>query len=131
MKQLCAVGAVLAAALLSGCVVAPIPSAGPYYGEPVAVAPPPLQVEYPGPSPVAGYVWIGGYWNWYGGRHVWVPGRWDAPRRGLRLFDLAVSYIRGNIIEEMAHIVPQNGNCIFTALDGFYLLFRLSTLHFH
>ena len=49
----------------------------------------------------------------------------------LRLFDLAVSYIRGNIIEEVAHIVPQNGNCIFTALDGFYLLFRLSTLHFH
>ena len=73
---------ILAVALLSGCVVAPIPSAGPYYGEPVVVAPPPPRVEYPGPPPVAGYVWIGGYWNWYGGRHAWVPGRWDAPRRG-------------------------------------------------
>ncbi len=81
MKQLCAVGAVLAAALLSGCVVAPYPSADPYYGEPVMVAPP-LGVAYPGPPPVAGQVWIGGYWNWYGSRRVWVPGRWDAPHRG-------------------------------------------------
>lgn len=67
---------------LSACVVAPAPVAGPYYGEPVVVAPPPPRVEYVGPPPVAGYIWINGYWNWSGGRHVWVPGRWEAPRPG-------------------------------------------------
>jgi hypothetical protein len=32
--------------------------------EPVLVA--------PGP----GYIWIGGYWSWTGGRHVWSRGHW-------------------------------------------------------
>ena len=41
---------ILAVALLSGCVVAPIPSAGPYYGEPVAAAQP---VAQPVAPPVA------------------------------------------------------------------------------
>ena len=66
-----------AALLLGGCVVAPVPASGPYYGEPVVVAPP--RVEYPGPPPAVGYVWIGGDWNWYQGRRVWSPGRWEAP----------------------------------------------------
>jgi hypothetical protein len=67
---------------LTGCVVAPV---GPYYGEPaIAVAPPPPQQEFYGPPPVVGYVWIGGFWNWVGGRHVWVQGHWDAPRPGYR-----------------------------------------------
>jgi hypothetical protein len=71
----------LAALGMTGCVVAPV---GPYYGgEPVVtVAPPPLQAEYVGPPPVVGYIWIGGFWNWVGGRHVWVQGHWDAPRPG-------------------------------------------------
>jgi hypothetical protein len=69
----------LGAALLSGCVVAPV---GPYPGEVVAVAPPAPQVEVYGPAPAVGYVWIGGFWRWYGGRHVWVGGHWEAPRPG-------------------------------------------------
>ena len=64
--------------LMSGCVVAPYPASDPYYVEPVVVVPPP-RVEYPGPPPTVGYVWIGGNWNWYQGRHVWAPGRWDPP----------------------------------------------------
>jgi hypothetical protein len=68
--------------LLAGCVVAPVPVGGPYYGEPVMVAPPSPRVEYVGPPPVAGYLWIGGYWNWVGRRHEWVPGYWSAPRPG-------------------------------------------------
>ena len=68
--------------LLGGCVVAPVPGGSPYYGEPVVMAPPAPRVEYVGAPPVAGYVWIGGFWNWLGGRHVWVPGRWEAPRHG-------------------------------------------------
>jgi hypothetical protein len=70
-----------ATALLIGCVIAPVP-AGPYYGEPVVAAPPPPRVEYVGPPPIAGHVWIGGYWNWVGRRHEWVPGYWSAPRPG-------------------------------------------------
>jgi hypothetical protein len=63
-----------------GCVVVP---ARPYYGgEVVEVAPPAPQVEYVGPPPVVGYLWLGGYWAWRGGRHEWVPGHWEAPRAG-------------------------------------------------
>ena len=64
--------------LMSGCVVAPYPASDPYYVEPVVVVPPP-RVEYPGPPPTVGYVWIGGNWNWYQGRHVWAPERWEPP----------------------------------------------------
>ena len=75
------VGALLVAgALLGGCVVAPAP--GYYYGGVVTVAPPEPQVEVYGAPPYAGAVWIGGYWNWVGGRHVWVGGHWDHGRPG-------------------------------------------------
>lgn len=70
------------ALLLGGCIVAPAPVGRPVYREPVIVAPPPLRAEYPGPAPAVGYVWIGGYWNWIGGRHEWAPGHWEAPRPG-------------------------------------------------
>jgi YXWGXW repeat-containing protein len=80
------------ALMLGGCIVAPAPR--PYYVAPapvyvapapveyVQVAPPPPQYEVIGAPPVVGYVWLGGYWNWVGGRHVWVAGHWDAPRAG-------------------------------------------------
>src|SRR4029077_6672436 len=59
--------ACLACAALAGCVVAP---ARPYYGsEVVAVAPPPPREEFIGVAPAPGYIWIGGYWGWTGGRH--------------------------------------------------------------
>jgi len=45
--------------------------------------PPPLRVEVKPARPHPDHVWVGGYWNWQGGRHVWVAGRWTAPvRRG-------------------------------------------------
>ena len=71
-------GAASLCVALVGCVVAP---AQPYYATegPVYVAPPAPYVEYIGPPPVVGQVWIGGYWNWVGSRHVWVGGHWDAP----------------------------------------------------
>ncbi|HMK84526.1 MAG TPA: hypothetical protein VK437_01095 [Steroidobacteraceae bacterium] len=71
--------ALLAAALLGGCVVAPAPG---YYGPVVAVAPPAPQVEVVGVAPTPGFVWFGGYWNWVGGRHVWVAGHWGPGRPG-------------------------------------------------
>lgn len=76
-----------AALLTSGCVVAPYGygyGGGAYQngGEVVNVAPPAPQYEAVGVPPVVGNIWIGGYWNWAGGRHVWVPGYWSAPRPG-------------------------------------------------
>lgn len=84
MKPLFAVASLVAlTATLSGCVVGPRPVAQPYgYDEAVIVAPPPPRVEYYGAPPVAGQIWIEGYWNWSGSRHEWVPGRWEAPRPG-------------------------------------------------
>src|ERR1700749_1462879 len=65
---------------LPACVV--VPDQGHYAGGVVMVAPPAPRVEVVGVAPYPGYVWIGGYWNWVGGRHVWVPGRWDRGRPG-------------------------------------------------
>jgi len=45
----------------------------------VRVGPPAPIVEHYGPAPHPGWVWIGGYHRWDGGRYVWVPGYWAAP----------------------------------------------------
>ncbi len=47
----------------------------------VRIGPPPPVVERRPPPPGRGFVWIGGYQRWDGGRYVWVPGRWDRPPR--------------------------------------------------
>jgi hypothetical protein len=82
-----ALGAVLVlSASLGACVVYPEEGgySGYYVGGVVAVAPPEPRVEVYSAPPTVGYVWIGGYWNWVGGRHVWVGGHWEAPRSGYR-----------------------------------------------
>lgn len=77
------------ATLMAGCVVAPAPypPPEPMPGEAVIVspsAPPAPIVEVVPAMPYAGAIWIGGYWGWNQGRHVWVPGRYVAPRAGYR-----------------------------------------------
>jgi hypothetical protein len=67
-------------ATLSGCVARVYPEPG--YGPTVMVAPPPPQTEVVGVAPAPGYIWMGGYWNWVGGRHVWVAGHWGPGRAG-------------------------------------------------
>lgn len=47
----------------------------------IDVAPPPVRVEEV-PAPRAGYVWAPGFWEWRGGRHVWIGGHWIVERRG-------------------------------------------------
>ncbi|HET7527179.1 MAG TPA: hypothetical protein VFK10_14650 [Burkholderiaceae bacterium] len=90
--------ALLGLSTLSACVVAPYDYYGygyngygyypGYYGsagETLAVTDVPPPAPYYEVQPVApfvGAVWIGGYWNWYGGRHVWAPGYWAHPRPG-------------------------------------------------
>jgi len=66
---------------LTGCVV--VPDQRHYYADGVVmVAPPAPRVEVIGAAPAPEYVWIGGYWNWVGGRHEWVKGRWAPPNPG-------------------------------------------------
>ena len=87
-----------AAALLSGCVIAP---ARPYpyaygsapqqpgYDTPdggAAAAPPPPREEYIGVAPFLGWIWLSGFWAWQLNRHVWIGGHWDAPRPGYRWY---------------------------------------------
>ena len=64
---------------LGGCVVAAAPPRRYYVGPAVMVAPPPVRVEEYGPPPSPGYIWLGGYWRWEGGRHVWVAGHYERP----------------------------------------------------
>ena len=42
----------------------------------VRIAPPPVVVERPVPSPGPAYVWTPGYHRWDGRAYVWVPGSW-------------------------------------------------------
>ena len=77
----------LSALALSACVIAPYPRQVAYYPEPggpivADVAPPQPYTEVVPVMPYPGAIWIGGYWGWSGGRHNWVPGRWDQGRPG-------------------------------------------------
>lgn len=81
-RSMALAGLIAATAVLGGCAVSPAYDS--YAVETVYVAPPPPRVEYVGPPPVVGHIWISGYWNWGGARYVWVPGRWEAPRHGYR-----------------------------------------------
>lgn len=49
----------------------------------IEAAPPAPRVEVRPPQPPNG-VWIPGYWQWNGKRHLWVGGRWSAPKAGMR-----------------------------------------------
>ena len=66
--------------VLSGCAVPP--DQGHVVDGMVMVAPPAPQVEAKPAPPRPDSVWIGGYWNWVGGRHIWVSGHWTKPRPG-------------------------------------------------
>lgn len=70
----------------SGCAVVPAPAPVAVADEAVyaPLAPPPPQAEIVPALPFVGAVWVGGYWNWSGGRHVWMPGHYVQPRPGYR-----------------------------------------------
>ena len=74
--------ALVVALSLGGCVVEPMRVH--FVGDVVATAPPAAVVETYGVAPAPGYFWMGGYWNWVGGRHEWVGGHWAEPRAGFR-----------------------------------------------
>ena len=49
----------------------------------VRVAPPAPRMEVM-PESRRGYVWVPGYWDYRGHRHVWVAGTWMRERPGYR-----------------------------------------------
>ena len=68
--------------ILIGSVFAGVLAVSPLAAEVfVRIGPPRAVVETRGPMPGRGYVWIKGYHNWEGNRHVWVPGHWVMPPR--------------------------------------------------
>ena len=84
--------ALASAALLTGCVVAPVP--GQVYAEPggyavdtgvyAPVAPPAPYYEVQPALLFPGALWINGYWGYSGGRHHWNRGHYERPRPGYR-----------------------------------------------
>ncbi len=85
-RRIRAIGAlaILATAALSGCVVAPprqvvVEQQGAVVVAPTAPPAPYVETVTIAPSPV--HVWVGGFWEWGGGRYVWRPGHWAAPPR--------------------------------------------------
>lgn len=47
----------------------------------INIPPPPLRHEVM-PAPRGGYLWVPGYWDWRGNRHVWAKGHWERARTG-------------------------------------------------
>jgi len=74
-KRKLLLGAIVSASL--GAVALPAAAAGIY----VDIAPPAPRYEVT-PAPRAGYVWIPGYWDYEGHRHVWRKGHWEHERHG-------------------------------------------------
>lgn len=48
----------------------------------VDTAPPALVVETKPPRPTPTAIWIDGYWQWNGHKHIWVAGHWDKKPKG-------------------------------------------------
>jgi hypothetical protein len=74
-----------AGVVLSACAVAPLPVYDDGYADAAVyttVAPPAPYVEPVPVAPFAGAIWIDGFWDWSGGRHVWRPGHYEHPRPG-------------------------------------------------
>lgn len=72
---------VVSAALLGGCVVAPV-DPGYAYSYTTYGSPPPVRYEAVPVAPSAGYVWTPGLWLWGGSRYDWRPGYWGSRQPG-------------------------------------------------
>ena len=69
---------ILAALVASSFAAVSLPASAEVY---VNIAPPAPRHEVV-PTPRAGYVWVPGYWDWRGNKHVWARGHWERERHG-------------------------------------------------
>ncbi len=69
---------VIAALLASSATVFSLPASAEIY---VNIAPPAARYEVV-PAPRVGYVWVPGYWDWRGNKHIWARGHWERERHG-------------------------------------------------
>jgi hypothetical protein len=56
------------------------PGPGPQEVVVVREPPPPRREVIPA-RPPPGMIWVGGYWQWHGDRHIWVSGHFERPPR--------------------------------------------------
>ena len=78
MKKIAIATALLAA--LGGSVLLPsVAAAQVNVNINIGEAPPPVRYEVV-PAARSGYLWVPGYWNWDGSRHVWSTGHWERSR---------------------------------------------------
>ncbi|HUB79494.1 MAG TPA: hypothetical protein VMB03_11880 [Bryobacteraceae bacterium] len=70
-RQFLAAGFMVAGMLFSGCAARGAVVVG--------FAPPAPRYAVVGVAPGPGFVWTEGFYNYSGGRYVWVPGRWMRP----------------------------------------------------
>lgn len=71
---------ILSAAIATAAISLPAHAAV-RWGVSIDIAPPaPMVVAVPAPR--VGFVWAPGYWNWSGGKHVWMNGSWMPARAG-------------------------------------------------
>jgi hypothetical protein len=68
----------------------------------VRVAPPAPRVEVV-PAPRHGYVWVPGYWDYRGHRHVWVAGTYVRERPGYRYVEPRWVEHHGGWVIERGH----------------------------
>jgi hypothetical protein len=74
---------VLLAGTSAGCVMYGRPRVGVVY---IQRQPPVARVEVIPVAPGPAFVWIGGYWGWRDADFVWMPGRWERPVEGRRVW---------------------------------------------
>jgi len=75
----------------------------------VRVAPPAPRTEVV-PAPRKGYVWVPGYWDYHGHRHVWVQGTWVKERHGYHYANPQWREHEGRWVLERGHWAHGNGD---------------------
>lgn len=73
---------VMIAAGMIGALATPLPSVAATSREIIIERAPPAPRSERAPAVRRGYVWVPGYWDWRGNRHVWMKGTWVRERRG-------------------------------------------------
>ena len=70
------------ATLLAAGIGAALPAAARTEVDFFVNTPPPAPRVEVVPAPRPGWVWVPGFWEWHGHRHVWVGGHWIRERHG-------------------------------------------------